>query len=210
MKLKKAKVVLNLRVLSIPDKVQISRSLINSLKSSTLKQPEELLSHLEKDIQDLEVAYADALVKRNDSVTQTAVMDQKEMMLDNRLGALGNYVEMESEGDEALIKSAGFSVKKSQAKAAIPMIPAALAASEGADVGSIALKWKTVKGSKSYLVRATTTVADVDSWKQVAVCTKSNTTVVGLVSGQQYWFQVSAVGSAGQGPWSDPATKMVP
>lgn len=34
--------------------------------------------------------------------------------------------------------------------------------------------------------------------------------VEGLSSGKQYWFQVCAVGTAGLGPWSDPATKVVP
>ena len=29
----------------------------------------------------------------------------------------------------------------------------------------------------------------------------------GLISGTQYWFRVRAVGAAGPGPWSDPATK---
>ena len=48
------------------------------------------------------------------------------------------------------------------------------------------------------------------SWQQASVVTKSKTTVSGLTSGTKYWFRVAAVGTAGQGPWSDPATKLAP
>jgi hypothetical protein len=32
----------------------------------------------------------------------------------------------------------------------------------------------------------------------------------GLASGQRVWVRVRAIGAAGPGPWSDPATKIVP
>jgi hypothetical protein len=35
-------------------------------------------------------------------------------------------------------------------------------------------------------------------------------TVSNLTSGTKYWFKVAGLGSAGQGPWSDPATKIAP
>jgi hypothetical protein len=92
----------------------------------------------------------------------------------------------------------------------IPATPAALSAAEGAKTGTISLKWKTVRGAKSYLVRMTDTIADNASWKQAAVVTKAAASIEGLVSGKQYWFQTSAVGAAGQGAWSDPAVKVAP
>jgi hypothetical protein len=42
------------------------------------------------------------------------------------------------------------------------------------------------------------------------VVTKSSATVTGLTSGQRVGFRVAAIGAAGQGPWSDPATQIVP
>lgn len=207
----KAKVVLSLKELSVPDKVQQARSYLTAIRGNArLKEPKDLLDQIEVRADALELAYSDAQTARNVSVTKTAVMSQSGDQLDDLLKALALHVESESRGDEAVIKSAGMNVKKTPTPAGIPHLPQALAATEGIHAGSIALKWKTVKGSRSYLVRATTTVGDADSWKQVAVCTKSNTTVTGLASGQQYWFQVAAVGSAGQAPWSDPATKIVP
>ena len=49
-------------------------------------------------------------------------------------------------------------------------------------------------------------------WACIAVepSTKSSTTVKNLTSGTKYWIRVAAFGAAGQGPWSDPATKVAP
>jgi hypothetical protein len=47
-------------------------------------------------------------------------------------------------------------------------------------------------------------------WRHAFVVTKSSASVPGLVSGKRHWFRVAALGAAGQGPWSDPATKTAP
>ena len=39
------------------------------------------------------------------------------------------------------------------------------------------------------------------------VTTKSKGPVTGLTSGTKYWFRVAAVGAAGQGAWSNPASR---
>ena len=40
--------------------------------------------------------------------------------------------------------------------------------------------------------------------------TQSKMSVRGLTSGQRYFFRMSAVGAAGQGPWSEAVSKMAP
>ena len=47
-------------------------------------------------------------------------------------------------------------------------------------------------------------------WTHAKTVVKSSATVDNLTSGQRVWFRVAAVGAAGQGPWSDLATKIVP
>jgi Fibronectin type III domain len=207
----KSKVVLSLSELSIPDKVNKAFTFKTALTGNEkFTGTAEMLTRIEAAADALQTAYQDAQQLRNESITKTAVMKQLEGELDALLTSLGLMVEAQSNGDAAAIKSAGMDVKRPPAKAGIPGLPDALAATEGSKQGSIALKWKAVRGSRSYLIRATRTVGEAASWQQVAVCTRANTEVSGLASGQQYWFQVSAVGSAGQGPWSDPATKIVP
>ena len=40
--------------------------------------------------------------------------------------------------------------------------------------------------------------------------TNSKTTLTGFTSGARIWVRVRAINSAGKGPWSDPAVKIVP
>ena len=101
-------------------------------------------------------------------------------------------------------------IKAAAAPIGTPQRPESIKATEGLKNGSVDLKWKAVRGARSYVVRITATVADASSWKQVLVVTKAAATIEGLTSGTLYWFQVAAVGAAGQGPWSDPATKVAP
>ena len=58
------------------------------------------------------------------------------------------------------------------------------------------------------MVRRSTDVATEAQWMQEQVVTKAAAISTGLKSGTQYWYQVAAVGAAGQGAWSDPATKV--
>jgi hypothetical protein len=83
-----------------------------------------------------------------------------------------------------------------------------LAATTGDFTGTVDLTWDTVTGARSYVIQQTTTPGDEASWKLVASCIRSGATVAGLTSGTKYYFRVAALGTAGQGPWSDLAEKM--
>jgi Fibronectin type III domain len=73
--------------------------------------------------------------------------------------------------------------------------------------GEMELTWDSVNGAKSYLVQFSTEPGGAANWSLAMACTKSKATIKNLESGKKYWFKVAALGSAGQGPWSDPATK---
>jgi hypothetical protein len=209
--MKKKQVVLNLRGLSVPEKVAKAKSIAVAMTNNpNFANPKPSPAEILAAAAELEMADSEVMQIRDASVTKTAVRSQKDEALDLILSASAGYVEGESKGDEAKIKSAGMDVKANATPIGIPAMPAALKASEGAKTGIISLKWKAVRGAKSYLVRSTDTIADNASWKQVAVVTKSAADIDALVSGKHYWFQVSAVGAAGQGAWSDPAVKVAP
>jgi hypothetical protein len=207
----KNQVVLNLHGLSVPDKIEKANSFIKAINgNANFPSPGEQLVKIGEAVASLQAAYTDATEARGIAVTKTAIMNQLEAALDLLLTALGHYVEGECKGDEAKIKSAGMDIKAAATPIGIPQRPDGMTAAEGLKNGSINLKWKAVKGARSYVVRTTATIADGASWKQVLVVTKASATIDNLVSGTQYWFQVAAVGAAGQGPWSDPATKVAP
>jgi hypothetical protein len=208
---KKNQVVLNLQGLSVPDKIEKAKRNIKAMTGNEhFPEAKELLAKTGAIADKLELAYKDAIEARDISVTKTAVMYQHEDEFDREYSALGRHVEGISKGDEAKIKSAGMDVKAAATPIGIPQRPDGMKATEGLKNGSIDLKWKAVRGARSYVVRMTDTVANMDGWKQVSIVTKASAIIEGLLSGTQYWFQVCPVGAAGQGPWSDPATKVAP
>ena len=204
-----AKVNLNLRNFTLPDKMQYATQIIKAMTgNANFKLPDPNLGDVQAAISSLQTTYTDANNLRQLSYAKTAEQNQQEKNVDMLLTALGNYVENASKGDEAIIKSAGIDTRAKAAPVGIPAMPLNLSAAEGDKNGQIKLKWKSVKGAKSYVVHRTTNVADDAQWMQEQVVTKAAAISTGLTSGTQYWYQVAAVGAAGQGAWSDPATKV--
>lgn len=203
------KVKLNLRPLSVPDKVQFATQVVTALTgNANFSDPSPAIADIQAAAQELTDSYNDANTTRQLSYTKTAIQNQKEDALDATLTALGNYVDNISKGDETIIKSAGLSTKAKASPVGVPVQVENLSAVSTANAGEIVLKWKSVRGSKSYIVRQSTDIADSSKWIQELVVTKATATISNLKSGAQFWFQVAAVGAAGQGPWSDPATKI--
>jgi chitodextrinase len=56
------------------------------------------------------------------------------------------------------------------------------------------------------VIEQTTAPLTPGSWKQAGFSTKAKFSVRGLASGTRYWFRVAALGTAGQGPWSQHAS----
>jgi len=120
----------------------------------------------------------------------------------------GAYVDSTSAGDAIKITSSGFGMKAPATHVGIPAQPENLAASIGDMDGTVDLTWDKVRGANSYLIQKSPDPITGGSWTMGAISTKSSATLSGLTSGTKYWFRVAAIGAAGQGAWSDPATKM--
>jgi len=93
---------------------------------------------------------------------------------------------------------------------AVIFSPLSLTAMSGDSNGEIDLIWEPVYGARSYVVQRSIKITEPGRWTQEDIITKSSYTVSKLKSGQKYWFRVAAVGSSGQGPWSEPVQKKVP
>jgi len=137
------------------------------------------------------------------------VQNEKEDALDLRLTQLASYVDNASGGDEGKILSSGMNLRAGRAATALPGQVLALSATASDAEGQIDLAWDPTDGAKSYTVDLSTT-SGTGPWANKTVVTKSSVTIDALTSGQRVWFRVAAIGAAGQGPWSDPATKIVP
>jgi len=121
------------------------------------------------------------------------------------------YIENVSGGDEAMLRSAGVSVRSPSAPIAEGLAaPTGLSATEGDHDGEIDLHWNSVKRARSYIVERSSDPPTDTSWTQVQVVTSSSATISNLTRGAKHWFRVAAVGSTGQSGWSDPSTRIAP
>ena len=176
--------------------------------NASFPTPDPPLADVTAAVDKLEDDYNDAQGKRQTAQAATNQQNLSEAEVDRLATALGGYVDGVAKGDETIILSAGMSTKAAATPVGPLPAPSALGAAGGDMEGEIDLNWQPLKGARSYTVVKSTTgnVANAGDWTPAATGTRSKATVSGLVSGTRYWFRVAAIGSAGQGPWSDPAT----
>jgi len=131
-------------------------------------------------------------------------------VVENDFRLLGLYVENVANGDEAKIASAGFELRTPPTPAGIPAAPLGVSAAAGSFPGQLVLRWDPVTGSVIYEIQTTNDPMTEASWVSRGTSTKTTGSVTGLPSGNYCWARVRAIGSAGPGPFSDPAAKTVP
>jgi hypothetical protein len=126
------------------------------------------------------------------------------------LTSLGSYVDNASGGDETKIRSTGMDVR--DPSAAIGDLPQVqnLAVTAGDNDGELDAVWDPVKGRRIYEVQSSADPFSPTSWTTKANPTASKVTLTGFPSASKAWVRVRAHGTAGPGPWSDPALKVVP
>ena len=123
---------------------------------------------------------------------------------------LATYVELTAAGDESKIMSAGMDVRAARVPAGVPDMVSNLSITSGDNAGELDLQWDPVQGVKSYEIQTSPEPVTATSWSNQPSVTKSKTAVTGLTSGARMWVRVRAVNPAGQGAWSEIATKIVP
>ena len=80
----------------------------------------------------------------------------------------------------------------------------------GANDGQVDASFDPEDFAKTYEVQIATVDPVAGPWVTKATPTASNCSIPGLTSGQRVWGRARAIGTNGPGPWSDPATKIVP
>lgn len=206
-----AQVKLNLRDLTIPLKVQKFRQIIIAMTgNANFTTPDPTLAALTTATDTLEAKYIAAQAARTTAKELTDLQDAAERTADGLLTSEASYVQNKSGGDPAKIQSAGMDVRDPAEPIGDLPAPGDISATEGDHDGEVDLHWNRVKGAKSYMVQRTTTPTDAPSWGNPVISTKSKATVAGLVTGTKYYFRVAGIGAAGQGAWSELASKVAP
>jgi hypothetical protein len=205
-------VVLDLRSLKVSDKVNLGRLVAESLdENDDFPDSAPHVAKTNTATDELQAAYAEAESARSTAKEKTAALKKKAKEYDNVMNEVANYVEITSKGDEVKIKSAGLKVKTRgvRSKDHLPA-PKYLSTKSGNGDGEIILKWSKVKGSVNYRIEISTNPSDETKWQHKKFSTKLKTSIGGLVSGQRYWFHVSAINTNGEGPFSDQKDRIAP
>lgn len=149
-------------------------------------------------------ALAALLTKRNGS--RDALRAEGELFI--------KKAESESRGDAGQLQALGFQVTGTTAPAPAGPVPQLqnFMITAGDDEGSLDFSVDPPSGVKvkTYLWQYTAGDPINGPWTSATPTTASSTTISGLTSGQRIWGRGAGVGTKGQGPWSDPFTKIVP
>jgi len=146
-----------------------------------------------------QIQAAKMLLKQLVSEKDTARADL-ELMLKNRAA----YVQLTSNGNTALILSAGFPVRATPSPVGILPPPWGLRVDLNGTVGKMLIYWEPVLNARNYLVQQASIVNGVRSeWTLIDVQGKTNLILNGMTVGMPYVFRVAAGGgSSGRSDWS--------
>jgi hypothetical protein len=139
-----------------------------------------------------------------DGTTKKQLRDNARIAVENASRTLANKAEGVTT-DAAALESGGYVLRAGATPVGPMPKPQGAAATLGDLPGTVDFHWDSIKrGVQTYIAQSATSSGG--PWTQFYVGKASKCEAGGLVSGTQYWFQVCAVGAAGPGPFSDPAT----
>jgi len=201
-----------------------------SLQSKTDVQLRDFAEHHGTEVDAVPLVYTDLIPNKTDyddllaeynlriadvAAKQTALeealilLGQTRVLVEKALRKRANRVETIANGDEAVLVGAGFeAMNTNPAPIGEVPVPENLKVTISEISGRLDLRWKRIKGAKSYVVDCRTHGATPGPWQQAKICTSARCSITGLTPGQEYAFRVRAIGAAGEGPWSDEAVKM--
>jgi hypothetical protein len=207
-----SKLKLNLRKLSVPEKVARGREIIAAMTGNrNFPEPQPELATAKAVTDELETAQQEQQAARRAAEAKTAMRNDKEDVFDRIFNQLAAHVESVVGDDEQKIRSAGMDTRVAAAPStATPDAPGSFNITGGDADGEVDASWNPVDGAKTYLIEQSPDPITATSWKQATATTKSKATIGGLISGTRYWFRVAAVSTGGQGAWSNPVSKIAP
>ncbi len=193
-----ANVVLNLRDLNIGEKVALSRRILAAMSDNPrFPAPDPPLVLLARLADELEGQEESPLLAKN------------EFLLGETLSRLATYVQNVSGGSDSIITSAGMKADSHFSSHDSLPKPANFSVAPSKTPTELSVRCDPVPGAKTYVFQSTPDPLTNDSvWNIGSVSTGPVGTIYCMTEGQRLWFRASAVGSSGQGPWSDPVSEI--
>jgi hypothetical protein len=149
--------------------------------------------------------------------TEKAVLRNRKNLRDEAIKALCNGLRLEADtvqaatnGDPDRMETTGFRAGKRPSPVGIPAQVTRLVLEAGPTEGTLKASWKPVRGVKVYEMETSPDPMGTNTWAYKGTATKARAIINNFNSGMRIWLRVRAIGTAGPGPWSDPAVKTVP
>jgi hypothetical protein len=182
------KVALNMNKLSVPQKINKTRMIADSILGNPITFPNPIPSiiDLQNATDDLEAAWNEAA---DGGKQKTALMHDKETDLIRLLNMLAAYVQNIAINDSEVIHLAGMQPKKDGVKhfADFQAVQAAK--------GAVRLRVKPARGI-AYIWE--TCKDPIGTWVVVKTTTQSTINISNLDEGVKYWFRVKFTGQNGE------------
>lgn len=138
-------------------------------------------------------------------------MDAAFDTLNDEMRATQSAVEAKAKGDPTILSLSGWPLAGERAPAQLPSQLTNFSVNASDMEGALDVSWDPEINSVDYQVEVTVSANPLPGdWVRKASVTASFTQITGLTSGQRAWVRVRGHGTKGEGPWSDPGTKIVP
>ena len=145
---------------------------------------------------------------RNGGKGNTVVKNQKRATLEELLGALSLYIQMNCKNDMGILLSSGFNARKESDPVGILLKPENFKVQIGPNSGSIKLSVNKITGANAYIYKwALTPITEQTAWETEV--SSSTVTIKNLTLGKEYAFKVAGKGAADEVVYSDIITHYV-
>ena len=196
---------LGMSKLTVPDKIQKAKSIVLHMAGNpNFRDPNPTLEQVAASIADLEKAYEDSIDGGRSKRIKLRYCDSQ---FCERMLALAGYVQSVSDGEETIINSSGFDVRRATRSQTFQATnPSNVRGKSTTLPGEVIFRWKGAKGARIYVTEIS---RDGTVWSSCGMSTKVKLVVSGLEVGTKMMFRVAALSAAGQSGWSDPGSVWV-
>ena len=137
--------------------------------------------------------------------------DRTAKALATQIVLTGKAAVKEAKGDPVMLQKGGFEIASSTPGPSAAMgQPQNVVLGNGRMPGTASAKCRRDPNASTYEWQVTTGDPVTGPYVTNTHTTAAKATLKGLTSGQRIWVRVRAIGSTGEGPWSDPAMMIVP
>jgi hypothetical protein len=157
----------------------------------------------------LEAANQAVLAAREAGRLATLAQTNAEYEWRGALTLLAAFTETATGGEAEKILTTGFDIREAGTPIPLPGAVENLMVKLNGFPGHSKITWKPISGADGYVIQGSVDPITATSWTEPVIATKASVNGNGAAPGQKYWYRVAAFNAAGQGPWSQPASRPV-